>query len=101
VLFTVDPAVDPIALHRLPSMAPSSSASPLATVLVLDALRPMREALQQVLADLDDSEALRLEQQVRWCGSAPVYVGTAKEAWHHADRLGRLGLTTSVNLRVA
>ena len=66
-------------------MAPSPSASPLATVLVLDALRPMREALQQV----------------RWCGSAPVYVGTPQEAWHHADRLGRLGLTTSVNLRVA
>ncbi|MEB3316521.1 MAG: hypothetical protein VKO39_00030 [Cyanobacteriota bacterium] len=86
-------------------MAPSPCSSPLttslATVLVLDALRPVREALRQVFADLDDGEALRLEQQVRWCGSAPVYVGSPQEARHHAARLAGLGLTTSVNQRLA
>jgi len=81
-------------------MAPSRSTAPLATVLVLDALRPVREALQQVFSELEDGETLRLERQVRWCGSAPVYVGSEDEARDQARCLAELGLITSVNLRL-
>jgi len=80
-------------------MAHATTADSTATVLVLDTLRPVREALRQVFDELADGEAEFLERLVRWSGSAPVYVGTPSEARRLASRLEANGLTTSVNLR--
>jgi hypothetical protein len=79
-------------------MAHASTADSTATVLVLDTLRPVREALRQVFDERADGETEFLERLVRWCGSAPVYVGTLSEARRLASRLEANGLTTSVNL---
>lgn len=80
-------------------MAHASTADSTATVLVLDTLRPVREALGQVFDQRADGEAEFLERLVRWSGSAPVFVGSPSEARHLASRLEANGLTTSVNLR--
>ncbi|MFM8544157.1 MAG: hypothetical protein ACKOAP_04085 [Vulcanococcus sp.] len=53
-------------------MAHASTADSTATVLVLDTLRPVREALRQVFVELADGEAEVLERLIRWSGSAPV-----------------------------
>lgn len=82
-------------------MTPSPAPASIATVLVLDSLRPIRDALRQVLIESDDGEVEVIERLVRWSGSAPVYVGRPSEARQIASRLTALGLTTSVNLRLA
>jgi|GEM_PF-2015656 hypothetical protein len=83
-------------------MAPSTptTASPRATLLVLNDLKPLRHGLQRVFRHLDDPAATALERHVQLCGSAPVFVGSADEARSHAGQLGCLGITTSVNVAI-
>lgn len=79
-------------------MAPLQPPRLLATLLVLDDLRPQRQRLQRVFADLDDQAASALERQVRLCGSASVFTGCLDQAREHGRRLRVLGLTTTINL---
>lgn len=83
----------------LPSLVQERAAlAPLATVSVLNALRPVVSHLQEAIEDLSAHEAAGMESLVQRTGSAIVFQGHPSTAHHLERRLRRAGLTTSLNL---
>jgi hypothetical protein len=81
-----------------PLVQERASLAPLATVSILNDLRPVLQQLQEAIEDLSAREAEGLDSLLQRTGSAIVFRGHPSSARHLDRRLRRAGLTTSVNL---
>jgi hypothetical protein len=78
----------------------TAGTAPVATVLVLNSLRPVFDRLMTCLEGLSPFEAQRMEREINRNGAAAVHQGSVEEARTIEACLRSAGLTTSVNLLV-
>lgn len=82
-----------------PLVQERASLEPLATISILNDLRPVLQKLQEAIETLSASEAKGMESLLQRTGSAIVFQGHPSAAHHLYRRLQQAGLTTSLNLQ--